>query len=187
MDLLIQERNLKRRRAKHRGVHTNRKSHTEIRREVIHQQMELYIDYLTETCSTNQNMRTTVTYENRGFDRNHGDMKNRTESLNEFPSKRRNNSFVEDSSECYESSKARDAQEYKSFDKPYGSNGTYSEHRDKYARVTADRWESQKPHKHKRSRSIEREHGDGKSKHGSMRAHYGRKGCKAKGKREITD
>ncbi|XP_017890291.1 U11/U12 small nuclear ribonucleoprotein 48 kDa protein-like [Ceratina calcarata] len=49
IEVLIQERNLKRRRAKHRGVHTNKKSHTEILREVIHQQMELYTDYVTDT------------------------------------------------------------------------------------------------------------------------------------------
>lgn len=43
----MQERNLKRRRAKHRGVHTNKKSQTEILREVINQQMETYMEY---TC-----------------------------------------------------------------------------------------------------------------------------------------
>lgn len=47
LELLIQERNLKRRRAKHRGVHTNKKSHIEIFREVINQQMEIYVDYIT--------------------------------------------------------------------------------------------------------------------------------------------
>ncbi|XP_015605438.1 U11/U12 small nuclear ribonucleoprotein 48 kDa protein [Cephus cinctus] len=48
LELLAQERNLKRRRAKHRGVHTNKKSHLEIMREVIEQQMEMFIEYLTE-------------------------------------------------------------------------------------------------------------------------------------------
>jgi len=47
LELLIQERNLKRRRAKHRGVHTNKRSHTEILREVINQQMEIYVDYIS--------------------------------------------------------------------------------------------------------------------------------------------
>ncbi|KAK2583367.1 hypothetical protein KPH14_009360 [Odynerus spinipes] len=48
LELLVQERNLKRRRAKHRGVHTNKKSHIEILREVINQQMEIYTDYISE-------------------------------------------------------------------------------------------------------------------------------------------
>ncbi|XP_012282915.1 U11/U12 small nuclear ribonucleoprotein 48 kDa protein [Orussus abietinus] len=48
LELLAQERNLKRRRAKHRGVHTNKKSHVEILREVIEQQMELYAEYLSD-------------------------------------------------------------------------------------------------------------------------------------------
>ncbi|XP_011866094.1 PREDICTED: U11/U12 small nuclear ribonucleoprotein 48 kDa protein-like isoform X2 [Vollenhovia emeryi] len=56
LELLIQERNLKRRRAKHRGVHTNKKSHTEILREVIGQQMEMYVEYISgesnSACTT---------------------------------------------------------------------------------------------------------------------------------------
>ncbi|XP_051157233.1 U11/U12 small nuclear ribonucleoprotein 48 kDa protein-like isoform X2 [Leptopilina boulardi] len=48
LDLLVQERNLKRRRAKHRGVHTNKKSHVEVLREVIEQQMEIFKEYLSE-------------------------------------------------------------------------------------------------------------------------------------------
>ncbi|XP_066597037.1 U11/U12 small nuclear ribonucleoprotein 48 kDa protein-like [Prorops nasuta] len=48
LELLAQERNLKRRRAKHKGVHTNKKSQTEILREIIHQQMEMYAEYLEE-------------------------------------------------------------------------------------------------------------------------------------------
>ncbi|XP_011161455.2 U11/U12 small nuclear ribonucleoprotein 48 kDa protein isoform X1 [Solenopsis invicta] len=47
LEMLIQERNLKRRRAKHKGVHTNKRSHTEILREVINQQMEMYVDYVS--------------------------------------------------------------------------------------------------------------------------------------------
>lgn len=48
LELMAQERNLKRRSAKHRGVHTNKKSHVEILREVINQQMEIYTDYMCE-------------------------------------------------------------------------------------------------------------------------------------------
>ncbi|XP_028045517.1 U11/U12 small nuclear ribonucleoprotein 48 kDa protein isoform X2 [Monomorium pharaonis] len=47
LELLIQERNLKRRRAKHKGVHTNKRSHIEVLREVINQQMEVYVDYIS--------------------------------------------------------------------------------------------------------------------------------------------
>ncbi|XP_046478106.1 U11/U12 small nuclear ribonucleoprotein 48 kDa protein isoform X1 [Neodiprion pinetum] len=49
LELLAQERNLKRRRAKHRGVHTNKKSQVEILREVINQQMEMYEEYITDS------------------------------------------------------------------------------------------------------------------------------------------
>lgn len=49
LELLAQERNLKRRRAKHRGVHTNKKSQVEILREVINQQMEMYEEYIADT------------------------------------------------------------------------------------------------------------------------------------------
>lgn len=45
--MLVQERNLKRRRAKHKGVHTNKKSHVEVLREVINQQMEIYTEYMS--------------------------------------------------------------------------------------------------------------------------------------------
>ncbi|CAD6208381.1 GSCOCG00003387001-RA-CDS [Cotesia congregata] len=48
LELLAHERDLKRRRAKHRGVHTNKKSQTEILREVINQQMEMLTEYIAE-------------------------------------------------------------------------------------------------------------------------------------------
>lgn len=47
LELLIYERNAKRRRAKHKGVHTNKKSQVEVLREVINQQMEIYADYIS--------------------------------------------------------------------------------------------------------------------------------------------
>lgn len=53
-ELLLLERNLKRRRAKHRGVHTNKKSQVEILKEVINQQMEIYMDYISEQNSSGQ-------------------------------------------------------------------------------------------------------------------------------------
>ncbi|KAF7990438.1 hypothetical protein HCN44_000243 [Aphidius gifuensis] len=48
LELIAQERNLKRRRAKHRGVHTNKKSHLEVLREVINHQMEMLADHVNE-------------------------------------------------------------------------------------------------------------------------------------------
>ncbi|KAF5272294.1 hypothetical protein FQR65_LT04951 [Abscondita terminalis] len=45
-ELLKQERDAKRRRIKYRSVHTSRKNHTEVLREVIDGQMELYKDWL---------------------------------------------------------------------------------------------------------------------------------------------
>ncbi|XP_008545481.2 U11/U12 small nuclear ribonucleoprotein 48 kDa protein [Microplitis demolitor] len=48
LELLAHERDLKRRRAKHRGVHTNKKSQIEILREVINQQMEMLTEYIAE-------------------------------------------------------------------------------------------------------------------------------------------
>ncbi|XP_043269655.1 U11/U12 small nuclear ribonucleoprotein 48 kDa protein-like [Venturia canescens] len=50
LELLAQERNLKRRRAKYRGVHTNKKSQIEILREVVNQQMEMLAEYVSEKC-----------------------------------------------------------------------------------------------------------------------------------------
>lgn len=51
LELLAQERNMKRRRAKHKGVHTNKKSHTEILREVINQQMEMYTERIADVSN----------------------------------------------------------------------------------------------------------------------------------------
>lgn len=45
-ELLKQERDAKRRRIKYKSVHTNRKNHTEVLREVIDGQMQLYKDWL---------------------------------------------------------------------------------------------------------------------------------------------
>ncbi|KAJ8676506.1 hypothetical protein QAD02_012293 [Eretmocerus hayati] len=52
LELLAQERNLKRRRAKYKGVHTNKKSHTEILREIIEQQLEMFKEHLAEKFGT---------------------------------------------------------------------------------------------------------------------------------------
>lgn len=49
-EILQQERNAKRRRVKYKSVHTGRnKSYTEVMREVINNQMELYQEYVAKT------------------------------------------------------------------------------------------------------------------------------------------
>ncbi|RZB41016.1 U11/U12 small nuclear ribonucleoprotein 48 kDa protein-like, partial [Asbolus verrucosus] len=52
-ELLAQERDAKRRRAKYRSVHINRKNHTEVIREVINGQMEEYKEWLLAKQSKN--------------------------------------------------------------------------------------------------------------------------------------
>lgn len=76
--MLIQERNLKRRRAKHRGVHTNKRSHIEILREVINQQMEIYIDYISEQ---NNSGRVTDIQSTKTDDSSYEKVQDRTERL----------------------------------------------------------------------------------------------------------
>ncbi|EZA54123.1 U11/U12 small nuclear ribonucleoprotein 48 kDa protein, partial [Ooceraea biroi] len=78
LELLVQERNLKRRRAKHRGVHTNKKSHTEILREVINQQMETYAECISGASEPAQ----AVDVQNvKTKDSNHETMQERGERL----------------------------------------------------------------------------------------------------------
>lgn len=54
---LILERNAKRRRTKYKAVHTNKKSYTEIMREVIDGQMKLYEEWYTENTSSYEESR----------------------------------------------------------------------------------------------------------------------------------
>lgn len=78
LELLIQERNLKRRRAKHKGVHTNKKSHVEILREVINQQMEIYVDYISGQSNSE---RATDVRNTKTDDFDHEQIQDRTERL----------------------------------------------------------------------------------------------------------
>lgn len=78
LELLVHERNLKRRRAKHRGVHTNKKSHNEILREVINQQMEIYTDYISGKTDTEY---TTDVQSIKTEDPNYETMQDRAEYL----------------------------------------------------------------------------------------------------------
>lgn len=42
---------MKRRRAKHKGIHTNKKSYVEILKEVIDEQMVVFNEYIEQTCA----------------------------------------------------------------------------------------------------------------------------------------
>ncbi|CAK9812302.1 U11/U12 small nuclear ribonucleoprotein 48 kDa protein [Anthophora plagiata] len=165
LELLIQERNLKRRRAKHRGVHTNKKSHTEILREVIHQQMELYVDYITETRPSSNGTKAAALTEIETTEDNHDDVQNSAPSVNEFPSKRHRHFCVEDLQDYRESSTSRNEQKYEDFEKSNASRAKDSKQRERSSR------KAQKLHKRKKSRSRERDY-DKKSKYGSSRSSY---------------
>lgn len=45
---MMQERDSKRRRVKYKSVHTSKKSHTEVMRELIDNQMGLYVDWIKQ-------------------------------------------------------------------------------------------------------------------------------------------
>lgn len=75
---MIQERNLKRRRTKHKGVHTNKKSHVEILREVINQQMEMYTEYISGQTSARD---TTDIQSTKTDDSTHESTQDRTDYL----------------------------------------------------------------------------------------------------------
>ncbi|XP_029052413.1 U11/U12 small nuclear ribonucleoprotein 48 kDa protein-like [Osmia bicornis bicornis] len=176
LELLMQERNLKRRRAKHKGVHTNKKSHTEILREVINQQMEVYIDYMAETqvvgCGTKFDTVTELGNSNRNMTGNI--THNLPLQLTEIPSKR-HSLLLEDSQQNYrESSTFRyDEQKYEHFEKSTSSYDRSLDKRDKYSRISSESWKMQKSRKYKRSSSRERDH-DRRNKHSSTRQDHKR-------------
>lgn len=62
-EILQQERNAKRRRVKYKSVHTGRsKSYTEVMREVINNQMDLYQEYIAKTTVKNEKSEDYVEY-----------------------------------------------------------------------------------------------------------------------------
>lgn len=165
LELLIQERNLKRRRAKHRGVHTNKKSHIEVLREVIQQQMELYSDYVTEARTTNHDEKTITEAQNSNNSPNN--------VVNEFPSKY-DDDLVEDPQDRRGNCSSQYNKKYEHYEKSYATYPRDSKQRES-SRSTTESWKVQKTnikhkHKRKRSHSRERDH-DRKSKHGSTRSH----------------
>lgn len=162
LELLIQERNLKRRRAKHKGVHTNKKSHTEVLREVIQQQMELYSDYITETRTTNRDEKTITEAQNSNNSPNN--------VVNEFPSE-----YGDDLIKDPQDDRGNCSSQYKKYEHYEKSYATYPSKQRESSRSTTESWKAQETnvkHKHKRKRSYskERDH-DRKSKHESMRKH----------------
>ncbi|XP_031847630.1 U11/U12 small nuclear ribonucleoprotein 48 kDa protein isoform X2 [Nomia melanderi] len=154
LDLLVQERNLKRRRAKHKGVHTNKKSYTEILKEIIDQQMEFYIDHITDVRKIHCDTKTVDRVNVQSSNKHHGD------TVREVPSI----SFTDFPSSCGDLF-LKDPQSYhESMNFHRNSSGTaHSEHllkdqskREKYSRAVTELRKSQKQRKHKRSRSKER-------------------------------
>jgi len=91
LELLIQERNLKRRRVKHKGVHTNKRSYIEILREVINQQMEIFVDYVSEQSNSGH---VTDVRNTEIDDLNYEQIQDRTEHLYKvFHSSRNNDEY----------------------------------------------------------------------------------------------
>ncbi|XP_076242209.1 U11/U12 small nuclear ribonucleoprotein 48 kDa protein isoform X2 [Calliopsis andreniformis] len=151
IELLVQERNLKRRRAKHRGVHTNKKSHTEILRELINQQMELYTDCVTETCAINHGTKTV---------NKHLDDTTQNSSISFGDSSLKSQNFCsEDSQEYRKNSKAQSNEKYKQFRTTKTLDSKDREKQDKFSQSTTtkpmDLWETQELRKRKTSRSKE--------------------------------
>lgn len=166
LELLVQERNLKRRRAKHRGVHTNKRSHTEILREVINQQMELYVDYMMETHATSRGTKTTNMLDTPSSNR-HIDDATETSSLPFGEcSMRRCNLFLEDSQNYRGSWKSRNDQKHERSETSYirGSNGHEKQEKCWRSATTAESWKIQKVHKPRKSHSREK-----KDEHWSVR------------------
>lgn len=170
IELLAQERNLKRRRAKHRGVHTNKKSHTEILREVINQQMELYTDCMTEIQSIN--------YDTKPTDKHLDNAVQNSFSSSNSPLKY-DTSFGENSEDYHcRSSKSRYDKAYKQPSATLQSKNR--EKREKWSRSTmtatrttktTESWRQEKSCKRRRSRSRERDYNK-RNKHWSMRQSY---------------
>ncbi|KAL6263131.1 hypothetical protein P5V15_005932 [Pogonomyrmex californicus] len=150
LELLIQERNLKRRRAKHKGVHTNKRSHVEVLREVINQQMEVYLDYISgkdnsEHVTDDQNIQTDeLSYET---------MQNRTDRLYKaFHTSSRNHDDYNSGEKNDYYKKKRSNQKRK-----HSEERNYHQSRDRHKRERySDEIDRKHRHEHKKSRSKER-------------------------------
>lgn len=78
LEMLALERDAKRRRPKYRGVHTNKKSHVEILRDVINQQMEMYTEYISGQTNSKD---TTDIQSTQADDSNYETTQDRTDRL----------------------------------------------------------------------------------------------------------
>lgn len=174
--MLIQERNLKRRRAKHRGVHTNKKSHTEILREVIHQQMQLYVDYITDAHINNDTIETITSTEIQNSDNNHVNMQNSALLIDEF-SEKYHDVFIKDLKDHHGNSSSRDDKNDRYFEKSRISHTKNSKETETYSR-TSELYKTQKSYKRKRSHSREHDY-DKKNKYVSTRTHYKKNNMKS--------
>ncbi|XP_076180234.1 U11/U12 small nuclear ribonucleoprotein 48 kDa protein isoform X2 [Ptiloglossa arizonensis] len=176
LELLVQERNLKRRRAKHRGVHTNKKSHTEILREVINQQMEIYGHQITEMRSICHDAKAVDIVKTPSSNRHSNDAtQNSPLSFNGSSSRHRNNLF-QDSQDYRGSSNSRNDHMYEYSETIHAS---WSKDREKHSRTTTESWKVQKERKRRRSHSRERNY-DRKNKHWRTRQDYNRDNMKSR-------
>ncbi|KYN36458.1 U11/U12 small nuclear ribonucleoprotein 48 kDa protein [Trachymyrmex septentrionalis] len=120
LELLIQERNLKRRRVKHKGVHTNKRSYIEILREVINQQMEIFVDYVSEQSNSEHvtDIRNTET-----DDLNYEQIQDRTERLYKvFHSSRNNNEYNSRERNDHHHKKKREHSEERNYHRSRGED-----------------------------------------------------------------
>ncbi|XP_071635969.1 U11/U12 small nuclear ribonucleoprotein 48 kDa protein isoform X2 [Temnothorax longispinosus] len=174
LELLIRERNFKRRRAKHRGVHTNKKSHTEILREVIDQQMEMYVDYISGESNSG---RMTDVSNTKTDDTNYEKMQDRTERLNKVflskdPPSRDYNDYNSGDRNGHHHKKQRDNQK-----RDHSEDRSYhrSRDRDKQERYS-DATERKHRHEYRKSsRSRERKSHHKKDKRRSKDKYYEQK------------
>ncbi|XP_076285382.1 uncharacterized protein LOC143211508 isoform X2 [Lasioglossum baleicum] len=155
LELLVQERNLKRRRAKHRGVHTNKKSHMEILREIIDQQMEIYTDHVAQQHRINSDTKAVDIVKTETPTKHLGDTVQNASSSSPIDSPYDGRNFVR-----------RDSQHYHGVSN-FRNDRTEASHantfkdrhkRDKHSRSTTESRKTQRHRKHKRSRSRERDY-----------------------------
>ncbi|KZC10449.1 PREDICTED: U11/U12 small nuclear ribonucleoprotein 48 kDa protein-like [Dufourea novaeangliae] len=162
LELLVQERNLKRRRAKHRGVHTNKKSHTEILREIINQEMELYIDHISGTRQTDHDAKVVDLLEAQTSKKRLDNvMQNTSSAFNDC------NLFLRESKDYHGSSSFRKDR----IETTHASSLKNQESRDKNSQTTTEPWKVRKERKHKRSHSRERDYNK------KRKQHYHREAC----------
>ncbi|KAL0108046.1 hypothetical protein PUN28_014955 [Cardiocondyla obscurior] len=164
LELLIKERNLKRRRAKHRGVHTNKKSHTEIIREVINQQMEIYTEYISGQSGSGC---ITDIQDTKTDNANYEEMQDRAEQLYKVFHTSRSNDYNSEDRNDHHYKKKRDNQK-----RDYLEEKSYyrSKDRDRHEKYSD---ETNRKHRHehrKSSRSKERK-SHKKDKHRSKDKH----------------